>query len=138
MSGDPLPELTFERIVPGAVYAEREVEVSRAAVAAYASALAAGTGMVPDAEGIPFLMAASWTVPRVAFSSWRVPPGGLHARQTWSGLKPVLPGTRVRVRTSAKETYRAKGRPYVVFESVVEDLEGVPLARGEMTILWPE
>ena len=138
MRADPLPELSFERIVPGEVYAEREIEVSRAEAAAYAGALAEGTGIAPDAEGIPFLMAASWTIPRVAFSSWRVPPGGLHARQTWSGLKALRPGTRVRVRTSAKETYRAKGRAYVVFESVVEDLEGVPLARGEMTILWPE
>ncbi|MBI3372606.1 MAG: hypothetical protein HY017_12750 [Betaproteobacteria bacterium] len=137
MSAEPLPELSFERIVPGEVYAEREFDVSRAEAAAYASALAEGTGIAPDPAGIPFLMAASWTVPRVSFSDWRVPPGAIHARQTWSGLEAVRPGTRVRVRTTAKETYRAKGRPYVVFESVVEDLEGVPLARGEMTILWP-
>ncbi len=137
MSAEALPELTFERIVPGAVYAERELAVSRDEAAAYASALAVGTGITPDAEGIPFLMAASWTIPRVSFLAWRVPPGGIHARQTWSGLNAVRPGTRVRVRTTAKETFRAKGRPYAVFESVVEDLEGVPLARGEMTILWP-
>ena len=137
MSADALAELTFERIVPGVVYAEREFEVSRAGVTAYASALAEGTGIAADATGIPFMMAASWTIPRVSFSAWRVPPGGIHVRQTWSGLQSVRPGTRVRVCTTAKETYHAKGRPYVVFESVVEDLAGVPLARGEMTILWP-
>lgn len=127
---DARPELTYERIVAGEVYAEREIEVSPAA-AAYAAAVGAK-------ESPAFLMAASWTVPRVSFSRWRVPPGGIHARQTWRSIRPLVPGTSVRLRTRAKEKFHSKSRPYVVFESVIEDGSGAELARGEMTILWPK
>lgn len=127
---EALPELTYDRIVPGEIYAEREIDVSPEAAAAYAAAV--GAKEVPA-----FLMAASWTVPRVSFSKWRVPPGGIHARQTWQGSRPIVPGSRVRLRTTAKEKFHSKSRPYVVFESVIEDVSGAVLGTGEMTILWP-
>lgn len=127
---EALPELTYDRIVPGEIYAEREIEVSPEAVAAFAAAVGAK-------EAPAFLMAASWTVPRVSFSKWRVPPGGIHARQTWQGSRPLVLGSKVRLRTTAKEKFHSKSRPYVVFESVIEDGAGLLLASGEMTILWP-
>lgn len=128
---EALPELTYDRIVVGEVYAEREIDVSPEATAAYAAAV--GAKAAPA-----FLMAASWTVPRVSFSKWRVPPGGIHARQTWHGSRPIVLGSKVRLRTTAKEKFHSKSRPYVVFESVIEDGAGALLARGEMTILWPK
>jgi len=129
--GGALPELTYDRIVVGEVYADREIEISPAAAASYAASIGAK-------ESPAFLMAASWTVPRVSFSKWRVPPGGIHARQTWKSFRRIVPATRVRLRTTAKEKFEAKSRPYVVFESVLEDEAGEPLARGEMTVLWPK
>ena len=127
---EALPELTYDRIAVGEIYAEREIDVSPDAAAAYASAV--------GAEEVPaFLTAASWTVPRVSFSKWRVPPGGIHARQTWQSSRPIVPGSRVRLRTTAKEKFESRSRPYVVFESVIEDGAGLLLASGEMTILWP-
>jgi hypothetical protein len=126
---ETLPELTYDRIAPGDIYAEREIDVSPEAVAAYAAAVGAK-------EAPAFLMAASWTVPRVSFSKWRVPPGGIHARQTWQNFRPIRRG-KVRLRTTAREKFQSKSRPYVVFESVIEDGAGVLLAKGEMTILWP-
>ncbi len=124
------PELSYDRIVVGEVYAERDIELSPQAVAAYAGAVGA-TGSQA------WLMPASWTIPRVAFTRWRVPPGGIHARQSWRALRAFPAAGRVRVRTLAKEKYHAKSRPYVTFESVVEDAAGTVIARGEMTILWP-
>jgi 3-hydroxybutyryl-CoA dehydratase len=129
--GEALPDLTYDRIVVGEVYADREIHVSPEAISAYAASVGAK-------EAPAFLMAASWTVPRVSFSRWRVPPGGIHARQTWESFRRILPGTRARLRTTAKEKFEAKSRPYVVFESVIENEAGEPLARGEMTVLWPE
>ena len=128
--GSP-PELTYDRIVVGEVYADREIEISPATVASYAASVGAK-------ESPAFLMAASWTVPRVSFSKWRVPPGGIHARQTWHSLRRIVPTTKVRLRTIAKEKFEAKSRPYVVFESVLEDEAGALLAKGEMTVLWPK
>lgn len=127
---DPRPLLTFDRITIGETYADREIDVSAAMVAAYATAVGAQSAPA-------YLMAASWTVPRVSFSHWTVPAGGIHARQTWQGHQRIAAGSRVRVRTTAKEKYHSKSRPYVVFESVIEAAGGVQLARGEMTILWP-
>jgi len=128
---EDLPELTYDRIRVGEVYAERDVDIRPPAVAAYAAAV--------GAKSCPaFLMAASWTVPRVSFTKWRVPGGGLHARQTWQGFHPMPVEGRIRLRTTAREKYHAKARPYVIFESVIEDLSGVVLARGEMTVLWPK
>lgn len=124
------PRLTFERIAAGEVYADREIELTQQMVADYAAAVGA---INPPA----FLMAASWTVPRVSFTRWQVPPGGIHARQSWRAYH-ALPGAgKLRVRTAAKDKYYAKGRPYVVFESVVVNEDGLVLGRGEMTILWP-
>jgi len=129
--GDARPELTYDRIAVGEIYAEREIEVSSAAADAYAVAVGAK-------DSPAFLLAASWTVPRVSFSRWRVPPGGIHARQTWQSFRRVAPTAKVRLRTTAKEKFEVKARPYVVFESVLEDETGEPLARGEMTVLWPK
>lgn len=110
-------ELTFDRIVEGEVYAERDIEV------------------VPSMQG--FLMAAGWAVPRVAFTGWQVPAGGIHARQTWECFSRLDRGM-VRLKTTAKRKYRSKERPYVVFESTLSDGAGKLLGRGEMTILWPK
>ena len=110
---EPRPLLTFDRIAIGETYADREIEVTSDMVAAYASA--AGAHSAPA-----YLMAASWTVPRVSFSQWTVPAGGIHARQTWQGHQRVAVGSRVRVRTTAKEKYHSRSRPYVVFESMIE------------------
>lgn len=123
------PELTFDRIVVGETYAEREIDVTQEMVAAYAAAV--GARAAPAC-----LMAASWSVPRVSFLGWQVPGGGIHARQTWQSFRAVLPGSRVRLRTTACEKFHSKSRPYVVFETVLDDPAGV-LARGEMTVLWP-
>lgn len=124
------PLLTFDRIAIGETYADRQISVSATMVAAYAGAVGAHSAPA-------YLMAASWTVPRVSFSQWTVPPGGIHARQTWRGYQRISAGATVRLRTTAKEKYHAKSRPYVVFESVIESADGVRLASGEMTILWP-
>jgi len=125
-----LPELTFDCIVVGETYAERDIDVTDEMVAAYASAVGA---KAPPA----YLMAASWSVPRVSFLKWQVPAGGIHARQTWQSFRTIPSGGRVRLRTTAREKFHSKSRPYVVFESVIEDHAGGVLARGEMTILWP-
>jgi hypothetical protein len=109
-------ELTFERIVEGEVYADRDIDV------------------LPAMHG--FLQAASWTVPRVAFTDWQVPAGGIHARQTWEKIHE-LPSPSVRLKIVAVRKYVSKDRPYVVFESTLSDRAGKLLGRGEMTILWP-
>ena len=124
------PLLTFDRITVGETYGDREIDVSAEMVAAYASAVGAQSAPA-------YLMAASWTVPRVSFSQWTVPPGGIHARQTWQGYQRISAGATLRLRITAKEKYHAKSRPYVVFESVIESADGVRLASGEMTLLWP-
>lgn len=110
-------ELTFERIIEGEVYADRDILV------------------VPAMHG--FLQAASWTVPRVAFTDWQVPPGGIHARQTWECVSELDIET-AHLKIIAIKKYFAKERPYVVFESTLTDEAGMLLGRGEMTILWPK
>ena len=59
-----------------------------------------------DPRGIALVkrMAAGWTVPRVAFTGWQVPAGGIHARQTWECFSRLGRGM-VRLKTTAKRKF---------------------------------
>ena len=130
--GSQAPELTFELAVPGDVCADREIEVTAAMLSAYARAVGAPAGTAA------FLAPASWAIPRVSFTRYSVPHGGIHARQSWRNLRPVRAGETLRLRTTVRDKYVAKGKPYLVFASVIEDGAGQPVGRGEMAIVWPK
>jgi hypothetical protein len=138
MSNPEAPDLTFEAMTIGDVYADTMVEVTDAVIDRYREAIATGLRKNAESTFAPPTMAAMWTVPRVMFRDWNVPVGGLHAGQRWESVRPVKAGDRLRVRVSVKEKTVRKGRPWVVFESRLTDPEGSLVARGEMTIVWPQ
>lgn len=138
------PDITYDRIEVGACYADREREVSASLIRAYAEAIesdngryqSAGTGK-PGQIAPPSLL-AMWTPPRVSFTEWTVPPGGIHTEQQWESLRAVRAGEVLRQRIVAREKYIRDGKNYVVYESTFESRDGELVARGIMSLIWPK
>jgi hypothetical protein len=139
MSNPEAPDLTFDGMAVGDVLVDSTVTVTAESIAQFRRSIATDTATLDGLEEgyAPPTMAAMWTVPRVMFREWNVPVGGIHARQRWQCTRPIRAGSALRVRISLKEKYVRKDRPWVVFESRLSDLDGVDVACGEMTVVWP-
>lgn len=57
-------------------------------------------------------------------------PAGLHARMVFEFLAPIPLGTRARTAGRVVDTYRRRGKPYMVTEFDTRDEEGHTLVRG--------
>jgi hypothetical protein len=137
-------ELTYDRIEVGACYADREVTISSALIAAYRGAIESDdercrpNGAGEDDQVAPPSLPVIWTPPRVSFSSWTVPPGGIHTAQRWENRRALCAGEVLRERIFASEKYARDGKNYVVFEAKFEDRAGELVARGSMSLIWPK
>ncbi|SLN65359.1 MaoC family dehydratase [Oceanibacterium hippocampi] len=133
-----VPLLDYGRIAIGEIYADREIVATAEQVAGYGHAVRAAAGLPErDDDGMSFLLPASWAIPRVSFTDWRVPGGGIHARQSWRNRLPVRIGDRLRLRTTAIGKYERNGRRYVEFAADLRRADGQSVGDGVLTIAWP-
>lgn len=139
MSNPEAPDLTFDGMAVGDVFADSTIVVTADSIADFQRVIIMNDhGVASQNAGYaPPTMAAMWTVPRVMFREWNVPVGGIHARQRWQCARPIRAGSTLRVRITLKDKYVRKERPWVVLESRLTDLYGADVAHGEMTVVWP-
>lgn len=134
---EPKPPLTLQTIVVGRVYADQWIDVDARELEAYAAAVRGPAGGRASSGRAAYMMAASWTIPRVTFRAWKVPDGVLHAGQSWRFMREISAGDRLHLVTRAAEKFEAKGRSFVVFKSELADAAGHPVGTGTMTMVWP-
>jgi hypothetical protein len=143
VSARPRPELTFDRIVVGACYAERQVEISRELILAYCEAVGAGTERYRPAGDethkvtiAPPSLPVIWTPPRVSFTDWDIPPGGIHTTERWENCRPIRTGETLQCRIVAQDKHTRDGKNHVVFEATFTSSAGELVARGLMSVIW--
>jgi hypothetical protein len=145
MSREPTekPELTFDRITVGEIYAERRYVVEAATIAEYNRLTGAPTRTRPSSAGtpprliVPPTLLAMWTPPRICFDRWTIPVGGIHTGQEWIAHTEVVDGDVVILKVIAAKTFERNQRRVVVFESRFSDTDSRPIAEGRMTVIWP-
>lgn len=57
-------------------------------------------------------------------------PGAIHAKQEFEFYHPIRPGIITTISGTIVDKYEKRGRKYIVTETLIEDEEGLLLARG--------
>lgn len=89
---------------------------------------------------VPPSIVCLYGTPTVIFSGFdpRVipPPGNIHYRQEYSFLKPIVPGERLIIRSTALNKEIIRDKKYITIESKYMDSNGSPVAIGRITVVW--
>lgn len=139
-----LPELTFDVMVQGQIYARRHYDITAELIDAYSTAIGAPRRMVARSGGCataqlaPPTLPAMWTPPRICCDRWRIPVGGIHTRQEWQSFAPVVADAILELELELVRKWVERERRFVLFESRFRDTSGALVARGRMTVLWPK
>lgn len=139
-----LPELTFDVLTQGHIYARRRYDITADLIDAYSMAIGAPRRIVarPHSEAgaqlAPPTLPAMWTPPRICCDRWRIPVGGIHTRQEWQSLAPVFAGTVLDLELELVRKWIERERRFVLFESRFRDASSALVACGRMTVLWPK
>lgn len=130
----------YDELVVGSVFPEQPVEFAvTAEVAAGYRAIAEQSLLpqgAPPAEGdaVPPSLAALYI--RGAQNALRGPPGGVHAKQHFTFLRPVRIGDTLHTSLTIADKYERNGRRYVVSETMTRDAAGAEITRGRITSIW--
>lgn len=68
----------------------------------------------------------------------KLPPGLIHARQTFEFHAPHRAGDVLTTRARVVAKYERKGRKYVEVETVTQNQRGETVVVGKMTCIWPK
>ncbi len=129
----------YDDLRPGAVFPDEPVEfqVTASVVAGYraiARGSLAGAADPADDETVPPMLAALYI--RGAQNALHGPPGGIHAKQHFTFLRPVRVGDTLFTSLTIAEKYERNGRRYVVSATSTRDGSGVEVTRGRITSIW--
>jgi acyl dehydratase len=67
-----------------------------------------------------------------------MPPGGIHAKQSFEFHAPVRPGDSLTTTATVVEKYIKREKKYVVFETTTVNQKGEKIVTGKMTAIWPQ
>ena len=130
----------YDDLLVGSVFPEEPVAfaVTAEVVAGYRAiaerSLVGSEAGPADGEGVPPMLAALYI--RGAQDALRGPPGGIHAKQHFTFLRPVRIGETLHTLLTIAEKYERNGRRYVVSATVTRDAEGAEVTRGRITSIW--
>lgn len=136
------PELVYDRIEIGVCYADRKVMISSGLIADYCEAIGTRresySSAAPGGQIAPPSLPVMWTTPRVSFTDWTVPQGGIQTGQSWEVYRQIHAGEVLRERVVAREKYIRNDKNYVVYEATFEDATGKLVSRGLMSLIVPK
>lgn len=137
-----LPELHYDDIDVGQRFTPTIRPLTREMVANYARSVhdhgLAELAGKPDGTVIPDTsLAILFTITRqVLAQDFRLPPGGVLARQEYEVTRRLKLGEVVRTESSIAAKYEKKGRRYVELRSDLFDAEGALIGHAVNQVLW--
>ncbi len=130
----------YDDLHPGAVFPDQPVafQVTADVVASYRAiaqrSLQGADAGPAEPDGVPPMLAALYI--RGAQNALRGPPGGIHAKQHFTFMRPVRVGETLYTSLRIAEKYERNGRRYVVSDTTTRDAAGAEVTRGRMTAIW--
>lgn len=134
----------FDDLEVGQEFPSAEIKVTPETVAKYTEAVQDETPFYRDPaaaqqagfEGIvaPPTMAAVYMLG--ALNQVKRPPGGIHARQEFTFLKPVKIGETLKTKARVEDKFLRKERKYVVLAMVTTNEKDEEVVKSKMTVIW--
>jgi acyl dehydratase len=122
--------VTFEELTAGTVLGSRDMEVTARDLAAFDGLALPPHGPVPPGVAVALLMRGYMNILP------HRPPGNIHASLRLEWGAPLALGDRLTLSLRCREKERRKGRPWVLFESVLAKADGTFVLAGVKWMVW--
>jgi len=137
----------YDDMVVGREFKPYEYTMTKETIRKYAEAIADKNPLYNDEEAAkesPYgsIIAPPTSAAIYSISAYKTegktPPGGIHARQKFEFVKPVLPGDRLEIIARVKDKFIKKERKYVILDVTTTNQKGEVVVRSEMTAIWSQ
>jgi len=140
-------ELTYDDLVAGHEFPSVQYEITEDQVAKYVEAVEDRHPLYVDEDYArqskyghliaPPTIAALVTTLRVVLGEVGIPPGTIHARQSFKFIRPVKAGDRLTITIRLADKYIERGKKLMVFESLVRNEMDEEVVLARITGIWP-